>query len=159
MKPEPIPATPSLMTLLCIIGGAMRGEGPVNLGLMLLVIGTMVPEIGYLIKTWVRLEERAEAGLFWAVGPCADDTDGESTAELRSGWVRREGRVWLWRHVTPVCTVIIPVRLHFRVRNAHSLRRGRVWSPCWVLSALSFPCFFALAVAASPNCALFVPVS
>jgi hypothetical protein len=159
MKPDPIPATPNLMALLCIIGGIMRGEVSQALAMQFLAIGAVVPQFGWLIRAWLSAEERVANGHFWAVAPGDEDNDGAAAADLRSGWVCQEGRVWLWRHVSKACTVIIPVRLHFRVRNAHSLRRRLVWSPRWVLSALSFSIFFALDLAESPNCALFVPVS
>ena len=55
MKSAPLPATPDMMTLLCLIGGAMRGEGNVFLGMQLLLIGTMVPQLGWLIHAWLRM--------------------------------------------------------------------------------------------------------
>jgi hypothetical protein len=124
-----------------------------------LTVGAIVPEFGALIRAWISMEERVAGGHFWAGAPGDDEEDGDDTGELRSGWVRQEGRIWLWRHVGRVCTVILPVRLHFRIRNAHALRRCRVWSPQWVISALTFPFFFALDLATSPNCVLIVPVS
>jgi hypothetical protein len=153
------PASPNLMALLCVIGGIMRGEASAALAMQFLTVGAIVPEFGALIRAWIAMEERVAGGHFWAGTPVDQDDDDDDAGELRSGWVRQEGRIWLWRHVGRVCTVIIPVRLHFRVRNAHALRRRRVWSPCWVISALTFPFFFALDLAASPNCALIVPVS
>jgi hypothetical protein len=153
------PAIPNLMALLCIIGGIMRGEASAVLAMQFLTIGAIVPEFGRLIRAWLSMEERIAAGLFWDGEPPDEDFEDEDTAELRSGWVRQEGRIWLWRHVSKVGAVIMPVRLHFRVRNAHTLRRRRVWSPSWVLPALTFSLFFALDLDASPNCALFVPGS
>ncbi len=161
MTAHRIPATPNLMALLCVIGGIMRGEASAGLAMQFLTVGAIVPEFGALIRAWISMEERVAGGHFWAgtPGDQDDDDDDDDAGELRSGWVRQEGRIWLWRHVGRVCTVIIPVRLHFRIRNAHALRRCRVWSPCWALSALTFPFFFALDLAASPNCVLIVPVS
>ncbi len=159
MTADRTPATPNMMALLCAIGGIMRGDVSVALVMQFLTIGAIVPEFGWLIRAWLSMEERIAAGHFWAVKP-RDDDDGEGAAgELRSGWVRQEGRIWLWRHVSKACTVIIPVRLYFHVRDAHGLLRRPVWSPQWALSALTFSLFFALDLGASPNCVLFVPVS
>lgn len=172
MKAAPIPPTPNLMALLCMIGGAMRGEGPVDLGLQLLLIGTQIPQFGWLLKTWLRMEEYHAAGHVWAGEWSAEDDaqddpnlnhygDGDGHAgdgRLHSGWVRQEGQTWLWRHVTKVCTVIVPIRWFSAYRIAEFLPRAPVWAAGWSLPAPSQNLFFPLALAARSTCVLFVTI-
>ena len=158
MKPAPLPATPDLMTLLCIIGGAMRGEGNVFLGMQLLLLGTMVPQFGWLIRAWIAMEEREAAGLVWVGEPC-DEPDDDDTGELRSGWVRREGRVWLWRHVSRVGMVFVPIRFVGGYRIVVMVRRAQIPAALRAVLASFQNLFFKLDLADTPNCAPIVPVS
>ena len=158
MKPAPLPATPDLMTLLCIIGGAMRGEGTVFLGMQLLLIGTMVPRFGWLIRAWIRLQEREAAGHVWVGEPC-DEPDDDAPDELRSGWVRQEGSVWLWRHVSRVGVVFVPIRFVGGCRIVMMVRRVRLPAVLQTVLAPFQNLFFALDLADGKNCVLFVPVS
>lgn len=164
MKPAATPATPSLMTLLCIIGEVMRGEASAALAMSFLVIGVTVPEFGWLIKTWLRMEEYAAAGHVWLGEPESEpepemERGDEHEAGLRSGWVRQDGPVWLWRHVTRVGAVIIPIRWFGTFRIAEFLPRGRAWAPAWSIPVTFQNFIFSLDMAAGRNCDHFVPVS
>lgn len=156
MKPAPLPATPSLMALLCVIGGIMRGEASAALGMPFLTMGALVPQIGWLIHTWMRMEHLAASGDLCLDAPFVGDDDPE--AELCPGWVRQDGPVWLWRHVTDCCAVIVPVRWFVAFRRAEFLTRGLVWAPCWALAALSQKLFLSPGSGPTRNCVLFVPV-
>jgi hypothetical protein len=157
MKPEPIPAIPNLMVLLCIIGGIMRGEASRALAMQFLTIGAIVPQVGWLIHTWMRMEDIADLGEMNLDAPFVGDDAPEG--ELRAGWLRQDGDTWLWKHVVGGYAVIIPIQMFTGVGRAEFLSRGRVWSPEWVLSPLSETSFLKPVLAASQNCALIVPGS
>jgi hypothetical protein len=134
MTSSPIPATPDLMTLLCIIGRTMRGMGSSNLGMQLLVIGAVCPAFGLVLRTWLDLEEHV------ARAPASDDPWwgldlGDGDGEVRSGWLSRTGPVWRWRQVTRSGSVLVMlVRWFAEPARPNGRRPGAVWAPCWGLS-------------------------
>ena len=165
MKSASLPATPDRMTLLCIIGGAMRGEGNVFLGMELLLLGVMFPQFGWLVHEWLNHEEyyAARPGLrerqpgYGGEDACDDEDDSDSV--LRSGWVRRGGDTWLWRNVTRALIVFVPVRWTEYCDQADFLPRRRRLGSALLLSGLFSKLFFKLDLGDTRNCALFVPGS
>jgi hypothetical protein len=142
MKAEPSPATPDLMMLMCILSGAMCGAVPPFVFMQILTAGALVPELGWVIHRWLDAEERCPKFLWERLADgdigepeegFEDDDDLAAEGELRSGWVRTEGGVWLWRHVCSAGVWLIPVRWYGMMPVAAFLRRRRVCSPCWAL--------------------------
>lgn len=139
MKRASSPATPDLMTLLCLIGDGMREAGSVQVWMHLLLIGTMSPQLSVLLKTWLLVEERFAAPGAWDGAPHAfddddddddyDDDDDEVGA-VRSGWLSQDGPVWRWRQVTCFGSVLIVLYRWFcAMPNTARLKWGAVWAP------------------------------
>jgi len=131
MKSEPSAPHSDLMVLLSIISGAMCGL-PVTLRIKLLLIATMVPELGWLVQRWLDVEESSpECWLWEATGRAgeADDPGDAAEAEVCSGWVRQTGAVWLWRNVSKAGVLICPVRVYAMMRSNLRQPHLRQWTP------------------------------
>ncbi len=159
MKPEPSPATPDLKALVCLIGGAVREAGALNLLMQLLLVSGYCPPLRMAVLMWISVEERyasseTEYELF-------AEEDGEGGAdEFRPGWMSREGPVQFWRHVTRFgLALLIPVQLFWSRPRADFVVLVRNLWRMRVLSGLSHFKIFLSGLAAGKNYVLFVPVS
>jgi hypothetical protein len=103
-----------MMTLLCLIGGALREIGPSPLWMQVFLIGAISPQFGLLLRTWIDLQERFP--VVTSVGDDEDDDDEEYADEddgneedddSGSGWLSQNGPIWYWRHVTRLGSVIV----------------------------------------------------
>jgi hypothetical protein len=156
MNPAQIFANPSLMVLVCLIGGALREGVTRDLLVKLMVIGTFVPELGMAITGSMILEEAMGGDAPWHI----DGDPADESGNPASGWVRQDGDGWVWRNVTKGMTMIIVFGGAPRLRAPRPRRWRRMARAFWrVVSALSQKLFFALDLAALENCALIVPGS
>jgi hypothetical protein len=156
MSPAQIFANPSLMMLVCLIGGALREGVERDLLVKLMVIGTFVPALGMAITGSMIVEEALGSDAPWHHQDDPVDEDGHPC----SGWIRQDDHGWVWRSVSPVLTMIIALEsaLGPRRRVRRRPRRGR--RAGWSVRAIpSQKRFLPLDLAAPPNCVLFVPVS
>jgi len=153
------PATPDLMALICLIGGAMRGVGQSNLLIQLMLIGTFVRPLGQAIDAWIMVEERYADREFY-LSPRNDEDGWGGEDEIRKGWESKLGRVALWRHVTRFgLAVLVPIQWGDMIRTPEPPVATRGWSVVRWLSTLSFFKIFAPVLGASPPHSLIVPVS
>lgn len=163
MNPAQIFATPSLMMLMGMIGGAMREGVPVHVVMKLLLIGTLVPDIGAVLRAWLIMEEQFGDDVPWSTRPEADQDDAEDDdGAARSGWISQSGPVWRWRHVTAGgIALVVLTRWLFVYGSSERLTRRRVWQPAgpMLVARLSQIRDERLGLDAAPNCALFVPLS
>ncbi len=159
MHPERVPATPDLMALFCLIGGAVREAGKLHLLMQLLLIGTYCPLLGRALRTWMLAEELyATSEDEYEAFAKADGEGG--CDEIRPGWMNRDGPVLLWRHVTRFGdALLIPIQWVWTPRVVRRAEPGPNWSPVWQLFALSYFLFFADGLADESNCAYFVTIS
>ena len=153
------PATPDLMALICLIGGAMRGVGQSDLLTKLVLIGTFVRPLGYAMDAWIMTEERYADREFY-LSPRNDEDGWGGEDEIRPGWICKLGRVALWRHVTRFgLAVLVPIQWGDMIRKPEPPVALRGWSVARPLEGLSFFRIFAPVLGASPSLALIVPVS
>ncbi len=151
--------TPDPMVLLCLIGGAVRHAGELNLLMQLMFVATCSPAMKHALLAWLATEERY-AGLEFEEQPgVVEDGWGGPDGYYR-GFMTPKGRVALWRHVTRFgLAVMIPVVTAepFCAPNKRSPEQG--WSQTWLLPGLSFFKIFAPGSAMAYPHALIVPVS
>ncbi len=156
-----IPATPDLTALLCLMGGAVRGAGELQLLMTLLTIGALVPSFGMVLRFWISAEEKAgcnavESGV-WFAEVDADEGEADDIGPL---WTRERGRVLLWSHVTRFGTVmLIPMEGPWLQRIEALAAPSAAWSLSWRLAPSVFSEFSLDGLGATPNCALFVALS
>jgi len=166
MKPEPAPATPDYMALLCLIGGAVREAGASNLLLQLLLIAGYCPPLRMALLAWILAEERYAPSEFEYELFAPEDGEGGAD-ELRPGWANRGGTVELWRHVTRFGrALLIPIQWCYVARKpVYFMRlvsaqvRPVVGSLVSSLTGLSHFKNFALGFPNAHNCVLIVPLS
>ena len=163
MKPGPSSTPPDLMALFSVLSWMMC-VAPVQMGMKLLLIATMVPELGWLVKRWMESEERCEEGWLWERTAHRDDDDPLAAlegpdGELRSGWISQIGSIWIWLNVSKAGLITCPVVVFSKMHNNLTMPQALLWSPRWVLSAFFSSHFFKPVLASSQTCALFVPVT
>ena len=148
---------PDLMALLCLMGGAVRGAGELQVLMQLITIAALVPSFGLVLEAWISAEERA--------GLCADATFDDDLAdgdEDEIGFVmtRQKGRMLLWQHVTRFGTVMQVLMDCSWLRRAEPLAPARAaWSVVWLLSPAVFQEFFGGGLGVAPTHALLVTIT
>ena len=153
------PATPDLMALICLIGGAMRGVWGTDFLTKLVLIGTFSRPLGQALDAWLLVEERyADREFYLSNRNDEDGWGGED--EFRKGWDGKLGRVALWRHVTRFgLAVLVPIQWGDMIREPEPPVATRSWSVARLLAGLSFFRIFSPASSAAPSLDLFVPLS
>ncbi len=140
------PASPDLMALICLIGGAMRGVGETDLLMKLVLIGTFVRPLGQAIDAWILTEEHY-ADREYYLSPRNDEDGWGGEDEIRPGWTGKLGRVVLWRHVTRFgLAVLVPIQWGGMIHKPKPPVTKCSWSVVRWLSPLSFFNFFAPAL-------------
>ncbi len=153
------PATPDPMVALCLMGGAVRAAGELNVLLQLMFIATCSPALSHAFLAWLATEERyAHLRFADEPGVVTDGPDG------RDGYVparnTTRGRIALWRHVTRSGhAVMVPVVLAepFRAPNPRSPQLG--WLRTWQFTPPLFLRVFSPVLALSESYGLIVPLS
>ncbi len=152
-------ATSDPMVLLCLIGGAVRGAGELNLLLQLMFIATCSPNLKRVLLLWMMTEERY-AGLEFAEEPGVIEAGWGGPDGYVPARQTPRGRVALWRHVTRFgLAVMIPVVLDLPTRPAMPSVPTRCLGVVRLLGALSFFFVFSRDLALGQNCALNVTIS
>ncbi len=158
------PATPDLMALLCLMGGAVRGAGELQLLMQLLTIGSLVPSFGLVLRAWISAEERAgcnalQSGVWFAEVEAeeGEELPGDDIGPL---WTREKGRVLLWEHVTRFGTVmLIPMEGPWLTRVEPLASPCASWRAVWRILAAVFSKFLLGGLGAGTNCVQNVAIS
>ncbi len=103
MTPAQIFANPSLMTLVCLLGGAVREGMERNVWLQLMVMGTFVPRLGAAMRGTMIVADQLGCDAPWLHEDDPVDDEGNPC----SGWVRQENGGWVWRCMTKALVMII----------------------------------------------------
>ena len=136
------PATSDPMAALCLIGGAVRGAGELNLLLQLMFIATCSPLLKHALLAWIATEDRY-AGLEFEEEPGVIEAGWGGLDGYYPARTTPRGRVVLWRHVTRFgLAVIVPVVVAPPVCLSGRPAPRPGWSVTRLLAPLSFFRFF-----------------
>ena len=153
------PATSDPMAALCLIGGAVRGAGELNLLLQLMFVATCSPLMKHALMAWIATEERY-AGLEFEQEPGVIEAGWGGPDGYYPARTTPRGRIVLWRHVTRFgLAVLVPVVVAPPVSLAARPVARPGWSVARAISPLSFFRFFSPVLDDARNCVYFVTIS